>query len=73
MPSVCLATGTKFSHAPTQGGKEAAKKGRREVSRKERDRGRRKEEGGGDHLALTLTFTKWRNERVASEENCSQE
>lgn len=37
-----------------QGGKEAAKKGRWEVSRKERDGGRRKEEGGGGHLVLCV-------------------
>lgn len=37
-----------------QGGKEAAKKARREVSRMEKDGGRRKEEGGGGHLVLSV-------------------
>ncbi len=51
--SVCLATGTKSSHPPThqhthtcQGGKEAAKKERREVARKETKGGGRRRPSG---------------------------
>lgn len=49
-----------------QGGKEAAKKARREVSLKEEDGGRRKEEGRGGHLVLSVhthihSLEEWEN------------
>lgn len=53
--SVWLLAENPATHPHTlQGGKRAAKKGRREVSRKERDAGRKKEEGGGGHLVLSV-------------------